>query len=79
VDHMLREMGWDWCFVFMGGMMLASAGLVWTEYSWGVEWREARRVRRAIDTERELEIQALGRGDVVKDSERDERDTGPGT
>ncbi len=79
MDHMLQEMGWDWCFVFMGGVMLASAGLVWVEYSWGVEWRDARRVRRGIDTEREREIQAIVRDDGVKDSERNEKDTIPGT
>jgi hypothetical protein len=49
------------------------------EYSWGVEWRDARRVRRGIDTEREREIQAIVRDDGVKDSERNEKDTIPGT
>jgi hypothetical protein len=76
---MLRDMGWDWCFVFMGGMMLASTGLVWAEYGWGVEWREARRVRRAVNAEREHEIQTLERGDGVKDPEINERGIGTGT
>lgn len=79
VDHMLRDMGWDWCFVFMSGMMLASTGLAWAEYGCGVEWREARRVRRVINTEREREIQALERGDGVKDPEINERGIDTGT
>ncbi|KAL4821768.1 major facilitator superfamily domain-containing protein [Aspergillus spinulosporus] len=45
VDYMLSGMGWGWCFVFLGLLLLASIGLVWAEFVYGAKWRESRRLR----------------------------------
>lgn len=42
IDHMLNAMGWGWCFVFWGLLMLVGLGLLWVEYHRGMQWRLAR-------------------------------------
>ncbi|KAH2050740.1 hypothetical protein KXW51_005229 [Aspergillus fumigatus] len=42
IDHMLNAMGWGWCFVFWGLLMLVGLGLLLVEYHRGMQWRLAR-------------------------------------
>ncbi|KAL4776392.1 major facilitator superfamily domain-containing protein [Aspergillus nidulans var. acristatus] len=72
VDYMLSGMGWGWCFMFLGLLLLASIGLVWTEFVYGAKWRESRRLRR----ERECES---GRETIeVAEGEEGDRRSGKG-
>ncbi|KAL2866607.1 putative MFS transporter [Aspergillus lucknowensis] len=46
VDYMLRSMGWGWCFVFLGLVMLVGTGMMWVEYVFGSGWREKRAMKK---------------------------------
>ncbi|KAL4974154.1 major facilitator superfamily domain-containing protein [Aspergillus desertorum] len=74
VDYTLRGMGWGWCFVFLGLLLLPSVGLAWVEFVYGAIWRARRRVRceRECGSEREeLEV-------TEEDGEGDGRSPGKG-
>jgi predicted MFS family arabinose efflux permease len=45
ISYMLSGMGWGWCFTFLGLLLLIGLPLVWIEMTWGMGWREERRVR----------------------------------
>ncbi|KAL4752905.1 hypothetical protein BDW72DRAFT_169896 [Aspergillus terricola var. indicus] len=51
VDYMLSGMGWGWCFLFLGLLLVASFGLIWAEFVYGAKWRESRRLRRGRECE----------------------------
>jgi hypothetical protein len=58
--------------MFLGLLLLASIGLVWTEFVYGAKWRESRRLRR----ERECES---GRETIeVAEGEEGDRRSGKG-
>ncbi|KAL4736005.1 major facilitator superfamily domain-containing protein [Aspergillus similis] len=62
VNYMLGGMGWGWCFVFLGLLLLASFGLVWAELVYGANWRESRRLRRERECERARETIEVAEG-----------------
>ncbi|KAL5048920.1 hypothetical protein BDW71DRAFT_213153 [Aspergillus fruticulosus] len=74
VDYMLKGMGWSWCFVFLGLLLLPSVGLGWVEFVYGAKWRESRRVR----CERECASGREGLEVIEKDGEGDGRSSGEG-
>jgi MFS family permease len=45
ISYMLSAMGWGWCFTFLGLLLLFSLPLVWVEMTWGLGWREERRIK----------------------------------
>lgn len=45
ISYMLSAMGWGWCFTFLGLLLLFSLPLVWAEMTWGMGWREERRIK----------------------------------
>ncbi|OCK75276.1 putative MFS transporter [Lepidopterella palustris CBS 459.81] len=45
IAYMLDEMGWGWCYTFLGLVFLLATSLLWVEYKWGMGWREGRRQR----------------------------------
>ncbi|KAJ5101681.1 hypothetical protein NUU61_003903 [Penicillium alfredii] len=63
IDHMLRGMGWGWCFAFLGLLMALAMGLLWVESLWGMQWRE-KRVARMEHREKEKMEKARTAGDV---------------
>jgi len=53
---MLSGMGWGWCFTFLGLIMLGlGLPLIWCEMTWGMGWREERRVREERKKRKNLE------------------------
>ncbi|KAL4999664.1 major facilitator superfamily domain-containing protein [Aspergillus recurvatus] len=74
VDYMLRGMGWGWCFVFSGLLLLPSAGLVWVEFVYGAKWRESRSVRRG----RERGSGTDGSEAIKEDGKCDRKGSGKG-
>ncbi|KAL3446669.1 major facilitator superfamily domain-containing protein [Aspergillus insuetus] len=45
VEDMLREMGFGWCFVFLGAVFGMGGAMGWAEYAFGRGWREKRAAR----------------------------------
>jgi MFS family permease len=45
VDKMLSTMGWNWCFSFIGLIMVVSLPLIGVVYFYGPRWREERNVK----------------------------------
>jgi MFS family permease len=55
ISYMLSGMGWGWCFTFLGLILLVGLPLVWIEMTWGMGWREERRVKEEQRTSRDTD------------------------
>lgn len=51
LSYMLSDMGWGWCFTFLGLLLLFSLPLIWVEIRYGMDWREERRLRERKNKE----------------------------
>lgn len=47
----LDTLGVGWCFTLLASFLLATLGLVWTVWEWGMGWR----LDEGLDGEREVE------------------------
>lgn len=40
LENLIDGIGIGWTFTFMGGLCLASTGLFWVDWKWGMKWRQ---------------------------------------
>jgi MFS family permease len=80
IDHQLNAMGWGWCFVFWGLLMLAGLGLLWVEYHHGMKWRLARltKLDQKQAEKEEKEAQKAASEKENKEARRDENELNSG-
>ncbi|OJJ49055.1 hypothetical protein ASPZODRAFT_23332 [Penicilliopsis zonata CBS 506.65] len=64
IDYMLRDMGWGWCFTFLGLVMALALGLLVLESRYGMLWREKRLQRLDQEKEEKKKEESEQKGNV---------------
>jgi multidrug resistance protein len=62
VENMLRDMGFGWCFVFLGAVFGIGGAVGWAEYAFGRGWRNKRAARMDKNEKKRNERNATAAG-----------------